>query len=153
ESNVGFRWFSFDAEKGFSLNGKPYKLRGANRHQDYKGLGNAVPDERQARDLELIKGMGFNAVLLAHYPQAPVVLETADKLGLIVWEEIPVVREISTTPEFANNCKQMLTEMIRQHYNHPSIVMWCYMNEIFLRLVNEPEYVSKVVALAKTLDA
>jgi beta-galactosidase len=153
ESNVGFRWFSFDAAKGFSLNGKAYKLHGVNRHQDYKGIGNAVPNERQVADLELIKGMGFNCVLLAHYPQDPVVLETADRLGLIVWEEVPIVREISTSAEFTNNCKQMLTEMIRQHYNHPSVVMWCYMNEIFLRMVNEPGYVNKVVALAKTLDA
>jgi beta-galactosidase len=130
---LGFRWFSFDAGRGFALNGVPYKLRGANRHQDYSGKGNAVPNELQVKDMQIIKDLGMNCVLLAHYPQDPSVLEASDKLGLIVWEEVPIVRQIGTTPEFANNSKQMLTEMIRQHYNHPSIMMWCYMNEILLR--------------------
>lgn len=90
--------------------------------------------------------------LLAHYPQDLVVLETADRLGLLVWEELPVVREISTSKEFANNCKVMLTEMIRQHYNHPSIIMWCLMNEVFLKMRYEAGYVRQVVALARTLE-
>jgi beta-galactosidase len=150
--SVGIRWFSFDPNQGFSLNGKPYKLRGANRHQDYFGVGNALDDSMHVKDLEAIKDLGLNCVLLAHYPQDPVVLETADRVGLFVWEEIPIVREISTSKEFANNCQVMLTEMIRQHYNHPSIIMWCLMNEIFLRLRTEPGYVPKVVALARALD-
>ncbi|HYJ92278.1 MAG TPA: glycoside hydrolase family 2 TIM barrel-domain containing protein, partial [Pyrinomonadaceae bacterium] len=88
---LGFRWYSFDADKGFSLNGKTLALRGTNRHQDYKGLGNAVPDRLHIRDMELIKGAGFNFVRLAHYPQDPSVLEAADRLGLLIWEEIPIV--------------------------------------------------------------
>lgn len=152
ESHVGFRWFSFNPDRGFFLNGKPFKLRGVNRHQDYAGLGNAVPAELQVKDLELIKRAGLNSVLLAHYPHAPAVLDAADRLGLVVWEEAPIVREISTSAEFARNCQAMLTEMIRQHYNHPSIVMWCYMNEIFLRPRNEEGYVRKTVQLARTLD-
>ena len=152
ENPLGFRWFSFDPNRGFALNGAPFKLRGTNRHQDYQGLGNAVPNELLVKDLEAIKALGFNCVLLAHYPHDPVVLDAADRLGLIVWEEIPIVREISTTEEFTHNCQTMLTEMIRQHYNHPAIFMWCYMNEIFLRPRNEPDYVQKVVALARSLE-
>jgi beta-galactosidase len=87
---VGFRWFSFDADKGFVLNGKPLKLRGTNRHQDHAGLGNAVPDTYHVRDLEIIKENGFNFLRLAHYPQDPAVLETADRLGILIWEEIPI---------------------------------------------------------------
>lgn len=150
---LGFRWFSFDPDQGFFLNGNRYKLRGTNRHQDHFGLGNAVPDTVHVKDLEMIKEMGLNCILLAHYPQDPVVLETADRLGLLVWEELPVVREISTSKEFADNCKVMLTEMIRQHYNHPSIIMWCLMNEVFLKMRYEAGYVRQVVALAHTLDA
>src|ERR1700755_32953 len=101
ENPLGFRWFSFDSEQGFYLNGRPYKLRGANRHQDYPAMGNAVPDEIQARDMQLIKELGMNCVLLAHYPQDQSVLDAADRLGLIVWEEIPVLRQIGRTPEFA----------------------------------------------------
>lgn len=149
---LGFRWFKFDPNEGFFLNGKPYKLRGTNRHQDFVGIGNALSNEQHVRDLEIIKDNGFNTVLLAHYPHDPAVLESADRLGLIVWEELPLVRQISTSSEYARLSGEMLKEMIRQHYNHPSIIMWCYMNEIFLRPLNEPGYVVKTVALAKQLE-
>jgi beta-galactosidase len=149
---LGFRWFSFHPDLGFFLNGNRYKLHGANRHQDYFGLGNAVRNEIQVRDLALMKELGLNCVLLAHYPQDPAVLEAADQIGLLVWEELPIVREISTSNEFASNCQVMLTEMIRQHHNHPSIIMWCLMNEVFLKLHYEPGYVLQVVALARTLN-
>ena len=153
ESPLGFRWFSFDPEKGFSLNGSPLKLMGASRHQDYRGRGNALPDRLHERDLEKIKDMGANFVRLAHYPQDPAVLDAADRLGLIVWEEIPVVDYITTSKEFARNCETMLTEMIRQHYNHPSVVMWGYMNEVFLKGPEKTEgYQRRVVELARSLD-
>lgn len=148
---LGFRWFSFHPDLGFFLNGNRYKLRAANRHQDYFGLGNAVSNETQVKDLAIAKELGLNCVLLAHYPQDPAVLEAADQMGLFVWEEIPIVREISTTKEFADNCQVMLREMIRQHHNHPSIIMWCLMNEVFLKMRTEPGYVRQVVALARVL--
>lgn len=152
ENSLGFRWFSFAADQGFLLNGKPLKLRGTNRHQDYVGLGNALPNWMQIRDLKLIKEMGANFVRLAHYPQASVVLETADRLGLIIWEEIPIVNAITPDEEFTSNCKQMLTEMIRQHYNHPAVLMWGYMNEVLLRPEKSEGYLPRVVELARTLD-
>lgn len=152
ENPLGFRWFSFDVEKGFFLNGKPLKLIGANRHQDYQGLGNAMPDELSVRDLEIIKNQGMNWVLLAHYPHDPSVLDAADRLGLIVWEELPILRQIGTSPSYAEISKQMLIEMIRQNYNHPSVVFWCYMNEIFLRMRSEAGYTKQVVDLAKELE-
>ncbi len=153
EIPLGFRWFSFDADKGLFLNGKPLKLRGVNRHQDYKGMGSAVPNDLHRKDLEIIKDMGANFVRLAHYPQASAVLETADRLGLIVWEEIPTVNYITHSLEFAQTCKVMLTEMIRQHYNHPSVLMWGYMNEVWLRGPEKtPEYVDKAVELARELE-
>src|SRR5919198_3157821 len=152
ESPLGFRWFSVDAERGFFLNGEPLKLRGVNRHQDRAGLGNAVPDPLHVRDMEIIKAMGANFVRLAHYPQAPSVIAAADRLGLILWEEIPIVNYITTSEAFTRNCEEMLTEMIRQHYNHPSVLMWGYMNEILLRRQKEEGYDGKVVELARRLD-
>ncbi len=149
---LGFRWFNFDAEKGFFLNGKPLKLVGGNRHQDYQGLGNALPNELHVKDLEIIKKSGMNWVLLAHYPHDPAVLEAADRLGLIVWEETPILRQIGTSPLYAKVSEQMLVEMIRQHYNHPSVIFWCYMNEIFLRMKNEKDYVSKTAELTRLLE-
>lgn len=131
-SPLGFRWFSVDAQNGFSLNGATLPLRGTNRHQDYAGLGSALSNDLHRRDMELIKEMGANFVRLAHYPQDPAVLEAADRLGLLIWEEIPVVNYITPAPEFTSNAETMLTEMIRQHRNHPSVIMWGTMNEVFL---------------------
>jgi len=151
---VGFRWFNFDPEKGFFLNGKPMMLNGTNRHQDISGMGNAVPDGFHVRDLEIIKAAGFNFVRLAHYPQSPSVLQAADRLGLLVWEEIPLVNYITISPTFNRNSEQMLVEMIRQHRNHASIIMWGYMNEIFLRVPKENEENIRIetVKLAKVLN-
>lgn len=156
---LGFRWFSFDAEKGFILNGKPYKLVGASRHQDYKGLGNAVPDSLAVKDLQWLKQMGGNFLRVAHYPQDPVVLKTCDEIGIIASVEIPIVNEITESDSFYANCTRMQVEMIRQHYNHPSVVMWCLMNEVLLRpqFNNDKErqkvYFSNITRLAKTLDS
>jgi beta-galactosidase len=131
-SPLGFRWYRFDGQTGFSLNGAKLQLRGTNRHQDYAGLGSALTNDLHVRDLQLIKEMGANFVRLAHYPQDPAVLEAADRLGLLIWEEVPVVNYITPAPEFTRNSETMLREMIQQHYNHPSVIMWGTMNEVFL---------------------
>ena len=150
---LGFRWLSFDGS-GISLNGKPIKLRGANRHQDYEGLGNAVPDSIHVRDMELMKEAGYNFVRLAHYPQDPSVLAAADRLGLMIWEETPLVNYITISEAFNENSAVMLKEMIRQHRNHPSVIMWGYMNEIYLRVPkeNEANIRKETVKLAKALN-
>lgn len=131
-SSFGFRWFSIDEQKGFILNGKPYKLNGVCRHQDQMPIGNALSDEVHRRDMKLIKDMGANFVRVSHYPQDNAILEQCDRLGLLVWEEIPIIDIVPESTAFADNCETALREMIRQHYNHPSIVMWGYMNEILL---------------------
>lgn len=156
---LGFRWFHFDAAKGFFLNGKSYKLVGTSRHQDYKGLGNAVPDALAIKDIQLLKQMGGNFLRVAHYPQDPSVLAACDSLGILTSVEIPVVNEITETQQFYNNCLSMHTEMIKQHYNHPSVIIWCYMNEVLLRphYNNDKEkqttYFAAIKKLAKALDS
>ena len=132
EHHVGFRWYHFDAQKGFFLNGKPYKLRGVCRHQDQRPMGVSLSDEMHRRDFRLMKEMGANFIRLAHYPQDEAMLEMCDRLGMLVWEEIPVIDIVPDNPEYENCCEQNLREMIRQHYNHPSIILWGYMNEILL---------------------
>lgn len=149
---LGFRWFRFDANEGFFLNGKPLKIRGTNRHQDHKGMGNAVPDELHVRDLEIIKETGFNFVRLAHYPQDPSVLAAADRLGLMLWEEIPVVNIVHISEVFNRNSESMLREMIRQHRNHPSVILWGYMNEVFLHGPKNEARTKATVELAQTLE-
>lgn len=129
---LGFRWFSFDPEKGFFLNGENLPLRGTNRHQDFQGKGSALSNADHYRDVKIIKEMGNNFLRLAHYPQDPEILKAADELGLIIWEEIPLVNYMNIDPEFYANAENMIQEMIRQHYNHPSVVFWGSMNEVFL---------------------
>ncbi|MEH0158047.1 glycoside hydrolase family 2 TIM barrel-domain containing protein [Limibacter armeniacum] len=135
ETSFGFRWFSIDADKGFFLNGKHLKLVGANRHQDYKGLGNALPNAIHRKDMKLLKEMGANFIRIAHYPHDPEVYKACDELGLLSWSEIPVINDVTDTEEYFKVCTDMQLEHIRQNYNHPSIVMWGYMNEIFIRMV------------------
>ncbi len=156
-TSLGLRWFKFDPEKGFYLNGEPLKLTGANRHQDYLGKGNALSDDQHRRDLALLKSMGGNFIRLAHYPQDPAVLDETDKLGLVVWEEIPLVNEVTISKGHHENSATMLREMIRQHYNHPSIVLWGYMNEIywmhrFLPADTIEAHTRETLALAKNLE-
>ncbi|WP_457063499.1 glycoside hydrolase family 2 TIM barrel-domain containing protein [Hymenobacter sp. UYAg731] len=160
-SPLGLRWFRFDAATGFYLNGQPLKLIGTNRHQDFPGLGNALPDALAERDLLLLKQMGGNFLRVSHYPQDPAVLAACDRLGILASVEIPVVNAITDSPAFFENCRTMQTEMIRQGYNHPSVIIWAYMNEVLLRLPtgltkdNEPgkAYLARVAVLARELDA
>ena len=126
---VGFRYFSVDPNKGFFLNGESYPLHGVNIHQDRKGYGNAVPNEVRAEDFELIKEIGANTLRVAHYPHSQYVYNKADEMGLVVWAEIPLVNTMTLTEEFSNNAEKQLTEMIKQNYNHPSIVTWGLQNE------------------------
>lgn len=129
---LGFRWFSFDPNKGFSLNGKPLKLVGASRHQDYKNMGNALSDDIHLSDVKLLKQMGGNFLRIAHYPQDQTILEACDRLGILTSIESPIMNRITETEEYSNNSKMMHLEMIRQNYNHPSLIIWTYMNEILL---------------------
>ena len=160
-SPLGFRWFRFDPNEGFFLNGAPLTLNGTNRHQDVEGLGSALSDERHVRDLEWVKEMGANFLRLAHYPQDPAVLEAADRLGLLIWEEVPLVNYINVSERFEQNAQTMLREMIRQHHNHPSVILWGTMNEIFLwseqgariRQQVDPTYMREVSEFAAGMDS
>ncbi|MBB3700759.1 DUF4982 domain-containing protein [Flammeovirga yaeyamensis] len=157
-SSVGFRWYSFDVKNGFVLNGEPLKLIGTNRHQCFEGLGNALPDELHVRDIKLLKEMGGNFLRVSHYPQDPVVMEMCDKLGILTSVEIPLVNAITETEEFTNNSVHMVKEMIHQNRNHPSVIMWAYMNEILLRppfkkdKERHKKYLVKVKELTQLLE-
>lgn len=142
---LGFRSFGFDPDKGFTLNGRNVKIIGTNRHQDYLGLGNALGDEFHERDVRLLKEMGGNFLRIAHYPQDPVVVDECDRLGIVNSVEIPVVNTVSMTDAFRDNCIEMAREMVCQGYNHPSTIIWAYMNEVLLG----PPFNSKTTAEQK----
>ena len=133
-TSLGFRWYRFDPQKGFFLNGKHVKLIGTSRHQDYLKKGNALSDNIHLADVYKLKEMGGNFLRVAHYPQDPTILEVCDRLGILTSVEIPVVNAVDGSDEFLETCKDMQMEMIYQNRNHPSVVMWGWMNEILLRI-------------------
>lgn len=125
---VGIRTFSVDAKKGFFLNGRPYPLHGVSRHQDRKGLGNAITPEMHEEDMALIQEIGANTIRLAHYQHDQYFYDLCDRCGMIVWAEIPYISE--HLPRGRENTIQQMKELITQNYNHPSIVCWGVSNEI-----------------------
>ena len=130
---LGFRWYSFDPVRGFFLNGKHLKLHGVNMHQGYPYLGNAVPDSKQPHDLHVLKRMGVNFLRTTHTPTDPLVLDLADRLGLLVWEEVPIdsaFRRSADKPAYAAVARRQLRDMIRRDHKHPSIILWSLMNEV-----------------------
>ncbi len=148
---IGFRWFSFDPDSGFALNGQPLRLKGVNRHQEYPMLGIALPDSLHVRDMVLIKGLGANVVRLAHYPQDPSVLAACDSLGLLVWEEIPIVNSVGG-PAFVTNAMTMMREMIERDRNRPSVILWGLGNECLTDYA-EAGAVRPVTDLLRALNA
>ena len=127
-TRVGLRSFSVDAKKGFFLNGKPYPLHGVSRHQDRKGLGNAITREMHDEDMALIRELGANTVRLAHYQHDQYFYDLCDQYGMVVWAEIPYISE--HLPNGRENTISQMKELIHQNYNHPSIVCWGVSNEI-----------------------
>ncbi|MPQ47444.1 hypothetical protein GCQ56_10555 [Marinifilum sp. N1E240] len=148
---LGVRWFSVNAENGFYLNGQPLKLIGVNRHQDFSGYGNAVPDAVHLKDLQLIKDMGSNFLRIAHYPQDRIVLEECDRLGLLCCVEVPLNNRNNVfSDEYWSNTMLRQREMVRQSFNHPSIVIWAMLNECLLRTKLRPPFDPENVYLKKT---
>lgn len=127
-ARFGCRYFEIHAQKGFLLNGQSYPLRGVSRHQDCKGVGNALTMEHHKRDMEIVREIGANTLRLAHYQQAQEFYDLCDENGMIVWAEIPYITMHMRNGR-ENTLKQM-EELIAQCYNHPSIVVWGLSNEI-----------------------
>ena len=136
---LGVRSFTLDPSAGFSLNGKYLALRGVDKHQDHKDKGWAIADSDTDADFAIIKELGANVIRLAHYQHAQHTYDVTDKAGIVVWAETPVVNNINNTTAFAANAEQQLTELIRQNYNHPSIVFWSVGNETLLRPGPSPD--------------
>lgn len=126
---IGFRAFEFKEHGPFYLNGKRFLLRGTHRHEDHAGTGSAMTDEMMRREMIMMKEMGVNFIRLGHYQQSRVILNLCDSLGLLVWEEIPWCRGGLGGEAYKAQARRMLTNMIQQHYNHPSVIIWGLGNE------------------------
>ena len=125
----GFRHFEFIDNGPFELNGKRLLLRGTHRHEDHAGVGAAMTEEQMIQEMKLIKEMGVNFIRLGHYQQSDIILRLCDQLGILVWEEIPWCRGGLGGPTYQEQARRMLTNMITQHHNHPSIILWGLGNE------------------------
>ena len=125
----GLRSFEFVGQGPFKLNGERLLLRGTHRHEDHAGLGAALTEELMRKEFALMKEMGVNFIRLGHYQQSRVALELCDELGFLVWEEIPWCRGGLGGERYKEQARRMLRNMIDQHRNHPSVIIWGLGNE------------------------
>lgn len=128
---VGFREITING-KELLLNGKPVKLKGFNRHECYNSLGSSIPLQAMMRDIALIKEAGANSIRTCHYPNNELFLDLCDEMGILLWEEghargLKAVH--MENPNFIPQSLDCIEEMIENHYNHPSIIMWGILNE------------------------
>ena len=136
-TRFGVRDFHYHAKTGFYLNGKSYPLRGVSRHQDRKGLGNAITREMHDEDMAIICEMGANTIRLAHYQHDQYFYDLCDEKGMVVWAEIPYISE--HMPKGRGNTISQMKELISQCCNHPSIVCWGVSNEITISTKNNKD--------------
>jgi beta-galactosidase len=136
-TKFGVRTFHMDPKHGFFLNGKHFPLHGVSRHQDFKGIGNAISQKHHKNDMEMIREIGANTVRLAHYQHDQYFYDLCDEYGMIVWAEIPYISE--HMPKGRENTIEQMKELITQNYNHPSIVTWGISNEITISTKNKKD--------------
>ena len=137
EEQTGLRYFSVDPEQGFFLNGEHYPLLGFNRHEDVDGKGSALSAEDHERDMQLISETGATMIRLSHYPQSRYFYELADRRGMVLWSEIPLVGPggydfTGYVKNVEDNARQVALEMVHQNYNHPSVCFWGLFNELLV---------------------
>jgi hypothetical protein len=167
ETPFGIRSISWTADKGFFLNGQHRYFKGANVHQDHAGWGDAVTSAGAARDVKMMKDVGFDFIRGSHYPHAPAFVQACDEQGVMFWSENAFwgtggfkgdgywncsAYPVNPADEkgFEESVKQQLREMIRVHRNHPSIIVWSMSNEPFF---SDASVMPKVRALLKDLVA
>ena len=122
EASVGFRSSEF-RKNGYYLNGRKVKLRGLNRHQSYPYVGYAMPESMQRLDAKILKDeLGLNAVRTSHYPQSQYFIDECDKLGLLVFTEIPGWQHIGGS-KWQDIAVENTKDMVLQYRNHPSIIL------------------------------
>jgi hypothetical protein len=171
QTEFGFRWFKWTADKGFFLNGKHLYFRGANVHQDQAGWGDAVTNKAIDRDVQLMKDAGFDFIRGSHYPHDPHFAEATDRIGMMFlseesfwgtagfknsWGASAYPTDPAHQAAFDTSVLQQLAEMIRINRNHPSIVAWGMDNEVFFSAKGTMPRVRRLlreeVALTHKLD-
>lgn len=155
---LGLRYFSVDPNNGFFLNGKAYPLRGICMHEDKKDKGHAVTDADRKEAIDLLRETGMNYFRLSHYQHGDFTYNYLDSLGIICWAEIPDINSVGTTVDlnktYRQNAASMMYELLRQQYNHPSIVFWGLSNEIdYQPTINPDGTVTQLNTIVKSEDS
>ncbi len=157
--SFGVRYFGVNSNNEFTLNGKPYELRGVTRVEDVAMLGSAMYDEQHRLDVELIQEMGANAVRMMYYPNNKHFVELCDRAGIILWADLPFTGAgdyrdtgFNDSDNFKDNGEMQLLEMIEQYYNSPSVLFWGIFNELNQRSNDPINYVRFLNTVAKEED-
>ncbi|MBO9204046.1 MULTISPECIES: glycoside hydrolase family 2 TIM barrel-domain containing protein [Niastella] len=154
----GIRYFNFDVQKGFSLNGKPMKLLGVCMHHDLGALGAAINVRAMERQLQILKDMGCNAIRTSHNPPAPEWLALCDKMGFLVMDEAfdmwhKKKNKFDYNIDFDQWHKQDLEDQVKRDRNHPSVIIWSIGNEIREQFDSTGiTYTRELVDIVKQLD-
>lgn len=128
---VGFRIIELEGTK-IKVNGQSIFLKGFNRHEDFAHYGCAIPFQLMVHDMDLMQDMGVNAIRTSHYPNDERFLDLCDERGIYVWEENHARGlniEAMENPNFDQQCEDCIDEMVTNHSNHPSIIIWGILNE------------------------
>jgi beta-galactosidase len=147
---LGIRTVVADPNRGLLLNGRPLAVHGVNMHAMRPGKGYAISDADTDADVAMIEEMGANAIRLAHYQHPQRVYDLADRRGLVLWTEIPLLGSLTASDAFFANTRTQLLELIRQNQHHPSVVVWGAGNELY---TNSPDANRLLGELAGTIAA
>lgn len=156
DAQVRFGLRRIEAREGrLWLNGQPIKLRGYNRHEWHPNSGPCTPKIQMFADLQLLKDLGSNFVRGCHYPQDQHFLDLCDELGFLVWEENlgwGQGGEMLQGEKFLADHRATLRAMVRESFNHPSIIIWGFLNEVWSDREDAASIVEETIATLRALD-
>lgn len=156
---TGFRYYEVDPKLGFKLNGVPYKLNGVVVHNDRSMVGAAISKYHVQGDFELIKEIGANAVRVSGRSHHPEFYDMCDKKGIVVWDDMPLIgatylvdKAFVNTSAFKKNGLDQVREIVKQKFNHPSIIFWGVFSDLAIRGDDPTNYVKQINDLIKNED-
>ncbi|MHA2393537.1 MAG: glycoside hydrolase family 2 protein [Promethearchaeota archaeon] len=153
ETTFGIRQIEVHGTRIY-LNKKKINLRGISLHEEYLPYGRSIPYNKRKEDVENIKRLGFNAIRTAHYSHDEDLIDLADKVGILILEEIPLYQHCDfKNPQTYDTAKKMLQELIKRDINHPSVIWWSVGNENPLHKRNCARFIKKLIGYARELDS
>lgn len=158
EQPLGLRFFNFDADKGFMLNGEEYRLNGVAMHQDRDVVGWSTTKEMREDDLDLVREMGANSIRFSHYPHNIDTSEYSNEVGFINYLELPIVNSYLTEAtdgeagaQYFESAKEQMRALVRQNFNFPSMALVGNSNEIGMRMPNSEANTAWLQALSDVI--